>query len=144
VRAGRRAARDLQVDGGLAIRQPVLTDQAVMDVDDLLGGHARIDPDAAKPVHEPAHVSIRLEQPAVHDAGDLVDAVTEDEAAIVDGERRTLTRQELAVEVNHTRHGNYSHWFGVTGINVGNRESGSGWALRNRETGDGKRETGSG
>ena len=68
------------------------------------------------PYMQPAHVAVGLEEAAVHDAGDLVNAVTEDEAAVVDGKRRALARQELAVEIDHTRHGNYSHWFGVTGI----------------------------
>ena len=75
-----------------------------MDVEDLLGRHARVDPDATKPVLEPPHVAIGLEEAAVDDACDLVDAVAEDEAAVVDRQGRTFARQELTVEINHTWH----------------------------------------
>ena len=75
-----------------------------MDVEDLLRCHARVDSDAAEPVLQPSHVAVGLEEATVHDARHLVDAVAEDEAAVVDGQGRTFARQELAVEINHTWH----------------------------------------
>ena len=85
MRARSRSARDLQIDRPLAAHQAVLTDEAVVNVDELLWRHSRVDPEAAKAVLQAPHVAISLEEPAVDDAGDFVNAVTEDEAAVVDG-----------------------------------------------------------
>ena len=143
MRAWRRTAGDLEVDRAFAAREIVLADQAVVDVDDLLGRQARIDADAAKPVLQAAHVPVGLEEAAVHDAGDLVDAVAEDEAAVVDGERRAFPGQEFAVQIDHARHGKTRIQWGDRNHSLARdcqRESGIG----NRESGIGSRESGLG
>jgi len=72
-----------------------------------------------------------------HDARDLVDAVAEDEAAVVDRQGRTFARQELTVEINHTGHvyARFSGRVPESMSRIGNREG---------TTGDGVRGTGDG
>src|ERR1019366_5568989 len=104
VRARRRATGNLHVHRRLAVGEPVFAHEAFAHALECVD-RRRLERDAnpGESPRETRGMCAPLEDPAVDDAHDLVDAVAENEAAILDGDRRAFLRNELTIQVD-SRH----------------------------------------
>ena len=100
VRTWRSAAGDLQVHRSLPFKQLVLSNQPFLERTDRIEIEAGIDTQLTQAARESAGVPVPFEEPAANDARHFIDAVTEKEAALVDGEFGIRARQELAVQID--------------------------------------------
>ena len=103
MRARRRAACDLQVHRALPFAHVVLVDQSLLERPYGVKIEAGVDAQFFEPATQSFGVPVPLEESAAHDASYFVNAVAEEEAAVVDGKLRLVPWEELAVQV-HNRH----------------------------------------
>ena len=97
MRPRRGSARDLHVERRLALGQPRLGQQPIGDLESDGRTRARsgdVDSQLAEPMNQSSEMAIGLEQPAVDDAPDLVDAVAENKAAIFNRDRCRRSREK--------------------------------------------------
>jgi hypothetical protein len=102
MRARRDTASDLDVERRLTVTQTRLGEKTIGDfVKHLASGDVgRLDAKLAKPEPEAREVPVGLEQTAVDDAPDFVDAIAKDEPPVFNGNRCGGAGKVLTVEIS--------------------------------------------
>jgi hypothetical protein len=115
--ARRRPSRDLQVYGALALQQVVLADEPLLQRSDRIQVQPGIDAKFPEPASEASSMSLPLEEPAANDPSHFIDAVAEEEAALINREFGFVARQELAVRADGQTGRRADEWLHPTSAN---------------------------